>query len=198
MLQLFFTLHVLFASVRFETAFANGNSKHALNAQQLYRTAVGASQKCRGFDVRSYIRYGEDHMEGWRQFFKLRTADDLINENYLSCLSDELCNSRSPRDIDQAKKAYNNARRSCSHRPEEDTLIGEEADLDLETTELQSIDSEIIPTTNQSTRLVSFTVENLIYFMAGALLGAICGTYLSLNFQRSELPKSLKMRRPEL
>ena len=192
MLQLFISL-LLLASVFFETALAN-QLKLAAHAQQLYRAASQASGKCPGLNKRFYLRYGEEKMEGWGRYYKLRTADDFIPEFYVSCLSDELCKNGTPKDIFTAKKWYDQALRSCGH-----TLLNEGgANPANESQELQILDEETIPATNASTTIVSFTTEKLFYLLTGALLGALGRTYLPSNSQGIELANSSKLRRPEL
>lgn len=193
-MQLFISL-VLLTSVFFETALAD-QDKLALHAQMLYRAASQASGKCPGLNKRFYSRYGEEKFEGWGRYYKLRTADKYINEVYISCISDELCKHGTPQDIPTAKKWYDQARRSCAQMGQ--MGLKEGADPAFESNELQSLDEESIPATNTSPTIVSFTTENLIYLLTGALLGALGRTYLPLNSQGSEFAKASKLRRPEL
>jgi hypothetical protein len=191
MLQLFISL-VLLASVFFDTALAS-QEKLAIKAQMLYRAATEASHKCPGLNKRFYSRYGEEELEGWERYHSLRTADKYIDEVFISCISDELCKNKTPRDISAAKNWYVQARVGCARMN-----LNKGTDPALESNELQSLDEESFPVTNVSTTILSFTTENLIYLVTGVLLGALGRTYLPSSPQGGEFAKSSKLRRPEL
>merc|ERR1719183_1331071 len=173
MLQLLLSL--LLVSLCFQSALA-GEEKLALHSQQLYRSVQESQGKCR-VDGRFYIRYGEEHFEGWRRFHKLSTANTFMDDNYISCLSDVMCEHTSPRDVNQARKIYTDARRTCSEASKGESAseirLNEEANPTIESGGLQSLDSGSILATSTSVKTVTFTVENLIYLLAGALIGAV-------------------------
>ena len=191
--------YFILASLYVQSAFA-GLKTISARSQLLYRSAMEAKHQCQ-LDIRIYIRYGEEDFQRFREFSKLRTADYLIDETNVSCIANLLCEHGLPSDIRQANRVYSTASETCS---QDDSVsksvqnVPADSTAILESGLIQDLGPENVQTLDRNAVLFTFTTGNLIYLLAGFLLGTIVRTYVFPSGQIGELSKSLKLRRPEL
>jgi hypothetical protein len=190
-------LQVILASLCFESALAS-LTVDSIRSQLLYRSAHEAKSQCQ-LDVRMYHMYGES-FNNWKKLASLRTADEHIGEEQVSCIANVLCQHQSPVDVRKATRVYTGANKVCDGKgasvSDPDTSGDPPATFEEGLT--KNFDPESIQTSYRNAELFSFTAGNLIYLVFGFLIGAFVRAYLFPNSQIGDLTRASKLRRPEL